>query len=117
MLLTIPRELMDLNRYVNIERGNRYGGAEIKSRETQLVKFHAYSQKLPKVKNQVYIIFRWYCKNKKKDPDNIAFAKKFILDGLVSNGTLQGDGWKHIEGFQDEFYVDPENPRVEVEIV
>lgn len=63
------------------------------------------------------IIFRWYCKNQKKDPDNISFAKKFILDGMVKAGVLENDGWKQVAGFQDEFYLDKQHPRVEVELL
>ena len=39
-----------------------------------------------------------------------------LQDALVKSGVLQGDGWKHIVGFSDEFYIDKENPRIEVEI-
>lgn len=48
--------------------------------------------------------------------DNIAFAKKFILDALVKKGVLKDDGWKWVKGFTDEFFVDKKNPRVEVEM-
>lgn len=62
------------------------------------------------------ILFRWYEPNKKRDLDNICSAKKFIQDALVKMGVLQGDGWRHIIGFSDEFYIDKDNPRIEVEI-
>ena len=39
-----------------------------------------------------------------------------IQDALVKSGLLQNDGWKEIISFSDEFYVDPDNPRIEVEI-
>ena len=48
--------------------------------------------------------------------DNIAFAKKFIQDALVETGVLRNDGWSEIEGFTDNFALDPKNPRVEVTI-
>ena len=54
--------------------------------------------------------------NKRKDKDNIAFAKKFILDGMIQAKLIQNDGWKEISGFTDEFHVDKNNPRVEVTI-
>ena len=31
-------------------------------------------------------------------------------------GVLRGDGWRDIEAFTDSFAVDPDRPRVEVEI-
>ena len=51
-----------------------------------------------------------------KDKDNIAFSKKFIQDALVLEGIIPGDGWKNIEGFVDNFFIDKQNPRIEVTI-
>ena len=39
-----------------------------------------------------------------------------IQDALVECGVLQNDGWKNIVGFSDDFFVDPKNPRIEVDI-
>lgn len=64
----------------------------------------------------VTLAFVWYEPNQKRDKDNIAFAKKFILDALQEAGTLTGDGWSQVVGFSDEFHVDKENPRIEIEI-
>ena len=61
-------------------------------------------------------IFSWYEKNQRRDKDNIAFAKKFILDALQEMKILKNDGWAEVAGFEDRFYVDKHNPRVEVEI-
>lgn len=60
--------------------------------------------------------FKWYVPNRKKDKDNIAFGKKFILDGMLKAGLLENDGWKQIGNFRDSFYIDKEKPRVVVEI-
>ena len=64
----------------------------------------------------VELAFRWYEPNKKRDLDNICFAKKIILDALVSNEIIVADGWKGVVGFTDKFFVDKENPRIEVDI-
>lgn len=58
----------------------------------------------------------WYEKNKRRDPDNVAFAKKFILDSLVESGVLARDSQKYVSAFVDHFRVDPENPRIEIMI-
>ena len=60
------------------------------------------------------IHYTWVEPNRRRDKDNIAFAKKFVQDSLVRMGVLENDGWKQIEYFTDSFAVDPENPRVEV---
>lgn len=74
--------------------------------------------KTPKVTTYpIYIHFHWFAKNRKKDPDNISSAKKFILDGLQEAGIIENDGWNQIAGFSDDFTVDKKNPRVVVEII
>ena len=42
------------------------------------------------------------------------WPNKFIQDALVSCRILENDGWRHIRGFTDVFYVDRHNPRIEV---
>jgi hypothetical protein len=91
-------------------------GATVKRNNTAVVARYAKQQRIQSVKDSAYLTFHWYCKNKKKDKDNISFAKKFILDGLVQAGVLPNDGWNDIEGFKDEFYIDKQDPRIEVEI-
>lgn len=62
------------------------------------------------------IHFLWIEKDKRRDLDNIAFAKKFILDALVGANVLKGDGWSCVKGFKDSFSVDKYRPRIEVYI-
>jgi Holliday junction resolvase RusA-like endonuclease len=112
--LIIPCELTDLNTYIQAERGNKFVAADIKKDMTQICCL--YAKRLQPITSKVKIICTWYCKNQKKDPDNISFAKKYILDGLVKAGVLQNDGWKQIAGFEDYFVVDADKPRVEIQI-
>lgn len=58
--------------------------------------------------------FDWYAGDKKTDKDNIAFQRKFIFDGFIKSGLLKNDGWKQIGNWEDYFYIDKENPRVEI---
>jgi hypothetical protein len=113
--LIIPGELTDLNTYIDAERSNRYAGAKIKKEMTDNITLLAKRLKT-EIRTPVRITYHWYCKDKRKDKDNIAFAKKFIQDGLVNAGVLKNDGWNDIEEFADKFYIDKDNPRVEVEI-
>ena len=67
------------------------------------------------IQKPIEITYKFYELNRKRDLDNIsAFAHKVIQDALVKAGTIENDGWKHIRGFTDEFYVDSENPRIEI---
>lgn len=112
---TIFGELIDLNTYINGERRSRYIGASIKKENTETVMWQ--TKNLDKVKNYpVTIEMHWYTPNEKKDPDNVAFAKKYILDALVENGILENDGRKQILGFKDLFFTDKKEPRIKVGI-
>lgn len=114
--LIIPGRLAGLNEYISAMNKNRFVGASMKKNNTEIVYWMAKEQKLKKC-HPVEIIFTWFEPNMKRDKDNIAFAKKFILDGLVEAGVLDGDGWKGYGDFDDRFEVDKKNPRVEVELL
>lgn len=80
MKFTIQGRLDGLNDYIDANRSNRFKGAEMKRINEELVML---SVRKVKVKQPVKIAFKWYEKNSRRDMDNIAFAKKFILDVLV----------------------------------
>lgn len=61
--------------------------------------------------------FVWYEPNAKRDPDNVVFAKKFILDGLKVGGIIPDDSQKWVRGFDYErWVVDKEKQGVEITI-
>lgn len=117
MKFTIPGEMHTLNEYVASISHNRYAGGAMKKAETERVFWACREYKLTVRTKPVYITFKWYMKNHKKDIDNVAFAKKFILDGMVQAGVLYNDTQEWVKGFTDEFFVDKDNPRVEVSVV
>ena len=115
----IPHELMDLNKFINLQRSNRYAGAKAKKDQTNLCTMYIKRAMANGLKVEQYPItvkFKWVMPNRRKDKDNIAFAKKFLLDSMQEAGLIVNDGWKEIDGFEDEFEVDKENARVEIEI-
>jgi len=111
MTFTIPGRLPGLNEYTKANRGNKYGGNKLKKDTQQLISYFIPKKQLD---TPIRLIFHWYEKDKRRDKDNIAFAKKFILDAMVNGGCIPNDGWGEIESFEDRFYVDKENPRVMV---
>lgn len=112
---SIEGELVDLNTYIKALNSNRYSGNSIKQSETERVYYEIIQQKIKPVKDYpVHIEFHWYSKDKKKDIDNVAFSKKFINDGMVMANLLENDSRKYISGFSDKFYIDKDNPRIEV---
>lgn len=114
--ITIEGALPGLNEYTRINRTNRFGANQCKRDAEAIVLLALVRGETPPVAGPVTIHIDWYEKNRRRDPDNIRFGVKFILDALVRNGVLENDSQRFIKGLSDDFYVDPKNPRVEVTI-
>lgn len=114
--LVIPGKLPGLNEYVKACRANRYAGAMMKQKAEDGIKIEIDRQLGNQKFETVRLAFHWFEQNKRRDFDNIAFAKKFLLDALQATGTLKNDGWNQIVGFSDTFSVDKKCPRIEIEI-
>ncbi len=117
MKLVIPGRLPGLNEYTKACRANRQAGAALKRDTEEAIMWEIKRQLRGKTFERVSIAFSWYEPNKKRDLDNICFAKKFVLDSLQKSGALTNDGWGQIKGLSDAFEVDKANPRVVVEIM
>ena len=113
MVIEIPEKLPSLNEYINACRSNRYAGAKMKRDVEDILSW--YIQRLPRFSGPVFISFHWIEKTKRRDLDNVAFAKKFILDALVKCGKLKDDNRNCVVGFEDSFEYGKEN-KVIVEI-
>lgn len=116
--LIISGRLDNLNDYITACRTNQYKGAHLKTKNERKVQAEIYEQlgRL-RITRPVRMRYRWYEKDRRRDLDNVSsFGRKVIQDALVQTHVLQNDGWKEITGFSDEFFVDADNPRIEVEI-
>ncbi|HBI6850790.1 TPA: hypothetical protein K8F72_002326 [Listeria monocytogenes] len=117
--IIIPLPLTDLNTYINKERGHRQAAAKVKKQMTYICSSYVKLAMQHGVKFPVpcRLKFTWIIPNKRKDSDNIAFAKKFIFDGMMKAGFIENDNLNYIEGFSDYFIVDKdEESRVIVEV-
>lgn len=111
--IIIRTQLPTLNKYINAERGNRFAAAKMKKTYTQAVEYELLAVKVKRT-GRLELTFNWFVKDKKTDPDNICFSVKFLMDALVNQKIIEGDGWKFIGGFIHNFEIDKENPRVEI---
>lgn len=101
MQIVIPIKLPSLNEYINVCRRNRYQAATYKKNIEDQIGFYLIS--VPRFEKPIEITFHWIESNKRRDLDNIAFGKKFILDAMVKFGKLKDDNRKCVTGFKDEF--------------
>lgn len=113
--IIIRGELPDLNSYISAMNRNRYIGAEMKRTATEWVMMWARKKPVKSLPPPYHITFNWFCKNKKKDKDNISsMGRKCILDGLQMVSVIPQDSWNIVDGFSDFFFIDKDNPRIEV---
>lgn len=97
----IKMKLPSLNEYVAVCRENKFKAAKYKNDVEK--KIGMFIWKLPRFDKPVKIHFLWVEGSKRRDLDNVAFAKKFILDALVKYGKLKDDNRKCVTAFTDDF--------------
>ena len=113
----IDKRLIGLNEYTRQNRTNKYVGATAKKQEQAYI-IWCIREQLGNIKIDKPVIghFTWIEENKRRDLDNICFAKKFILDALVESGVLKDDNRKIVTNFTDSFeYADKSKVVVELE--
>lgn len=97
----IPMKLPSLNEYINICRTNPFKASKFKKGlEEDIGVFIA---SLPRFEHPIRIHFHWVEGTKRRDLDNICYAKKHILDAMVKAGKLKDDNRKCVTGFVDTF--------------
>ncbi|WP_349641677.1 hypothetical protein [Eupransor demetentiae] len=110
-----------MNKYINLERRNRYAASSAKKKMTNYVAYEV----IAAMKRGVQfdwpcdLVFDWHLKDKRIDPDNWAFCQKYIFDGMQKaelNGRvfLENDNMAHITSITHRFQVDKDNPRLEI---
>lgn len=113
----IPGTMPQLNDYIRAERATRFAAARIK-RDAHAKVFAALAPQvtLPRFDEPVDVVFTWHRPDRRTDKDNVAFAKKFILDALQKAGVIENDKWAMCTPYDGGFFIDKENPRTVVEI-
>lgn len=114
--LFVPGPLPSLNDLIDAAKGSGGRGkayAKLKKQWCETVWAYALQARIHKpgpFARPVFLTFLWVERDTARDKDNIAAAKKFLIDGLVLARVLQDDTWGWVQGFSDDFSVDPRRP-------
>ena len=113
--ITLEGEFADMNTYIAAANRGRHLSAKVKESETLRVQYEAINRydPVPDAMYPVVMTFKWFRKNAKVDPGNIAFGEKYISDGLQAARIIRGDGWNDIKEIHHLFFIDKQT-RVEV---
>lgn len=99
--IKIPFLLPGLNEYIRAMNRNRYEGNRLKKQvQADISRF---LKGTAPVKCPVKVVFIWYEPTRRRDKDNVAAGKKFILDALQLCGILPNDNNCWVVGFEDQF--------------
>lgn len=114
--ITLQGVFTAANKYIALNRYNRYLGGKIKNEETDRVfkEVLTLSKGREPISTPRDFKFIWFMPDRRKDPDNISFGIKYIMDGLVHARLLKDDNWAVVHTIKHEFQIDPSNPRVQI---
>ena len=99
--IVIQGILPDLNKVINLTKKHWAIYYREKKQWTHLCAYFAKSSLLRIDEFPIKIRIVWHIKNNRKDFDNIVFAKKYILDGLVLAKIIPDDTLRYVRGFED----------------
>lgn len=111
-LVTIKGSMPGMNEFIKAMQQHRLIGAKMKQEQTYIAKLAAL--KAVRFNGPVTFVFTWFEKDERRDPDNVVFAKKFILDGIVAAGVIPNDTRKYVKGWRESVETDKLNPRIEI---
>lgn len=112
--VVIKGKLPSLNEYIEAERTNRYKAAKMKKEAEELIIWQI--KQMKPIKSKIRIKFTWHEEKKRRDPDNVRFAAKFVLDAMQKCGKLPNDNASWIDGFDGDDYVYGKGQGVEIRI-
>jgi Holliday junction resolvase RusA-like endonuclease len=78
-----------LNEQIALARGSQQASSRAKKDWT--VRLAKLVNDCPKFDGKVWLDFQWFTPTKSQDPDNIAAAAKYVMDGLSDRHIIQND--------------------------
>lgn len=115
----IKGALDGLNEYTKACNNHYHDGAKMKRRNQEVVSRAIKEASLKPMYGRVSVTITWVEglrpdreRFRPRDRDNIAFAKKFVMDALVEAGILKDDSWNRVISYTDEFRINRNNPRI-----
>lgn len=111
---TIAGKLPSLNDYISAMNSHRHAGNALKRKSQDVIGWHIRGANLRPVRNPVQVRIVWWEPTKRRDPDNVTAATKFILDSLVECRILPDDSQRTIREITHRIEHDKLEPRIEV---
>ena len=102
--IIIDGKLPGANDYIKANRANAKYGAWYKRNVEEVIMWQM--GRLRRIRTPCFISFEWHEKTKRRDKDNVVFAKKFVFDAMQKSEKLMNDNNECVIGFTDTFVYD-----------
>ena len=113
-IIHITGKIPSANEYIGACRTNAHVGARMKADIERMIMIQLIRMK--PIEEPIYLEFTWHERTRRRDKDNVAFGKKFVLDAMQKCGKLPNDNNAYIIGFSDRFDYDNGDYGVTVKI-
>jgi len=84
-----------LNDIIGVARRNKFASSALKKRWHKIIT--PYVIKMKRISGEIFVECVWIVKNKRRDPDNICAATKYIFDCIVEQNKIDDDSMKVIQ--------------------
>lgn len=98
----VPGRLDGLNEMIGEARKHWSSSAKQKKENQKLVVDELFYSKIQPIPGPFLLDITWVERDDKRDPDNVAAGKKYILDGLQEMGIIPNDGRKQVAGWSED---------------
>ncbi len=116
--LELEERLPTLNKYINIERGNRYKAANAKKKYTDMISKHCKQYRGVIDPSGLYDVSTLFIMpDNREDSDNVFFTIKYILDGIIDAGILEGDGRRNIRNIHHNIKTVKGEYKIEITLI
>lgn len=104
-------KLPDMNGYDSACRAHWGAAAKIRRETREELKWEMIAQKVPRYAGKLHIHFAWHEPpnrgGKRRDLDNIGFARKCVLDAMQDAHVIANDDERHVVRLSDELIPEP----------
>lgn len=107
------------NEWIKENRSNKYAANATKRDAMRSLMYEIKEQSDRMVTEPIRLLFHFNFvrTNRRVDPDNIDWQKKFILDAFVLARYIPNDNWDYVGGFNTRFIHNPHMDRDHVELL
>lgn len=95
--------LPSLNDVVTLTKRHWAKYAALKRSASNRICYQTLEARQKPIQWPVDVTFTWEQRTRRRDPDNVAHAAKYVLDGLVKARLLKDDGAKEINSIMHRF--------------